>query len=131
MLSQRSSVSVTDLPALSVAVPTAWLTNRVEPWSPLLRFRPECALLDTVRSNRFQAVSASLDLPLIASGKVRDNYELDGRILMVASDRISTYDAVHPTPIPGKGQVLTGMSVFWFELTSAIVPNHLRSEERR
>jgi phosphoribosylaminoimidazole-succinocarboxamide synthase len=92
-----------------------------------LRFRPECALLDTVRSNRFQAVSASLDLPLIASGKVRDNYELDGRILMVASDRISTYDAVHPTPIPGKGQVLTGMSVFWFELTSAIVPNHLIS----
>jgi phosphoribosylaminoimidazole-succinocarboxamide synthase len=92
-----------------------------------LRFRPECALLDTVRSNRFQAVSASLDLPLIASGKVRDNYELDGRILMVASDRISTYDAVHPTPIPGKGQVLTGMSAFWFELTGEIVPSHLIS----
>ena len=46
---------------------------------------------------------------------------------MVASDRISTYDAVHPTPIPGKGQVLTGMSVFWFALTEAIVPNHLIS----
>jgi phosphoribosylaminoimidazole-succinocarboxamide synthase len=79
-------------------------------------------------------VSGPLDLPLIASGKVRDIYELppsaDGgeeRILMVASDRISTYDAVHPTPIPGKGQVLTGMSVFWFALTAEIVPNHLIS----
>jgi phosphoribosylaminoimidazole-succinocarboxamide synthase len=73
-------------------------------------------------------VSDSLDLPLIASGKVRDNYDLGGgRILMVASDRISTFDAVHPTPIPGKGQVLTGISVFWFELTREIVPNHLIS----
>jgi phosphoribosylaminoimidazole-succinocarboxamide synthase len=72
-------------------------------------------------------MDALADLLLIASGKVRDNYELGDRILMVASDRISTYDAVHPTPIPGKGQVLTGMSVFWFELTCAIVPNHLIS----
>ena len=73
-------------------------------------------------------MSDSLDLPLIASGKVRDNYDLGGgRILMVASDRISTFDAVHPTPIPGKGQVLTGISVFWFELTREIVPNHLIS----
>jgi len=70
----------------------------------------------------------SLDLPLLGAGKVRDIYDLgDERILMVASDRISTFDAVHPTPIPGKGQVLTGMSVFWFELTSGIVPNHLIS----
>jgi phosphoribosylaminoimidazole-succinocarboxamide synthase len=70
----------------------------------------------------------SLDLPLLGAGKVRDIYDLgDERILMVASDRISTFDAVHPTPIPGKGQVLTGMSVFWFELTSEIVPNHLIS----
>jgi len=70
---------------------------------------------------------ALADLTLIGSGKVRDIYELDGRILMVASDRISTFDAVHPTPIPGKGQVLTGMSVFWFALTAAIVPNHMIS----
>jgi len=70
----------------------------------------------------------ALDLPLLGAGKVRDIYDLgDERILMVASDRISTFDAVHPTPIPGKGQVLTGMSVFWFELTSGIVPNHLIS----
>ncbi|HEX2703267.1 MAG TPA: phosphoribosylaminoimidazolesuccinocarboxamide synthase [Solirubrobacteraceae bacterium] len=67
------------------------------------------------------------ELPLIASGKVRDMYLLDEEILMVASDRISTYDVVHPTPIPGKGEVLTGVSVFWFELTQGIVPNHLIS----
>ena len=47
-------------------------------------------------------MTALADLTLIASGKVRDNYDLDGRILMVASDRISTYDAVHPTPIPAR-----------------------------
>ena len=47
-------------------------------------------------------------------GKVREMYDLDDRLLMVASDRISTYDVVHPTPIPDKGKVLTGLSVFWF-----------------
>ena len=73
------------------------------------------------------AVSAALNLPLLASGKVREMYDLGDALLMVASDRISTYDVVHPTPIPGKGQVLTGISVFWFGLTSAIVPNHLVS----
>jgi phosphoribosylaminoimidazole-succinocarboxamide synthase len=72
-------------------------------------------------------VSDVADLPLIASGKVREMYQLGEEILMVASDRISTYDVVHPTPIPGKGEVLTGISVFWFELTQAIVPNHLIS----
>src|SRR3954451_12132560 len=65
---------------------------------------------------------------LLASGKVREIYEVDDdRLLMVASDRISTYDAVHPNPIPGKGMVLTGLSVFWFERTGHIVPNHLIS----
>jgi phosphoribosylaminoimidazole-succinocarboxamide synthase len=72
-------------------------------------------------------VTISLDLPLLATGKVRDMYDLGDRLLMVASDRISTYDVVHPTPIPGKGQVLTGMSVFWFDLTATVVPNHLIS----
>jgi phosphoribosylaminoimidazole-succinocarboxamide synthase len=68
------------------------------------------------------------DHRLLASGKVREIYESDDdRLLMVASDRISTYDVVHPTPIPGKGQVLTGLSVFWFERTKDIVPNHLVS----
>jgi phosphoribosylaminoimidazole-succinocarboxamide synthase len=72
-------------------------------------------------------LSSVADLPLIASGKVREMYELGERILMVASDRISTYDVIHPTPIPGKGDVLTGISVFWFGLTEEIVPNHLIS----
>src|SRR5438034_1472106 len=55
-------------------------------------------------------------------------YDLDGSILlMVASDRISTYDVVHPTPIPDKGKVLTGLSVFWFRRTVDIVPNHFVS----
>ena len=79
-------------------------------------------------------VDALADLPLIASGKVREMYALsdtDGwsepRLLMVASDRISTYDAVHPTPIPDKGKVLTALSVFWFERAGHIVANHLLS----
>jgi len=79
-------------------------------------------------------VTALSDLPLIASGKVREMYDLAGSadldtppLLMVASDRISTYDAVHPTPIPDKGKVLTGLSVFWFEKTGQIVENHLIS----
>ena len=72
------------------------------------------------------------DLPLIASGKVREMYDLGDRILMVASDRISTYDVVHPTPIPDKGAVLTGLSAFWFGRTGHIVKNHYVSatEER-
>src|SRR3954467_5032596 len=65
---------------------------------------------------------------LLASGKVREIYEAGpDRLLMVASDRISTYDVVHPTPIPGKGQVLTGISAFWFDRTQEIVPNHVVS----
>jgi len=76
-------------------------------------------------------VSTTLvDLPLIAKGKVREMYALEGgveRLLMVASDRISTYDAVHPTPIPDKGKVLTGLSVFWFAKTQHILANHLIS----
>jgi phosphoribosylaminoimidazole-succinocarboxamide synthase len=54
-------------------------------------------------------------------------YDLGDRLLMVASDRISTYDAVHPTPIPDKGAVLTGLSAFWFAKTGHIVANHLVS----
>jgi phosphoribosylaminoimidazole-succinocarboxamide synthase len=72
-------------------------------------------------------VSLAADLPLVAAGKVREMYDLGDRLLMVATDRISTYDVVHPTPIPDKGAVLTGLSTFWFELTGAEVPNHLLS----
>jgi phosphoribosylaminoimidazole-succinocarboxamide synthase len=73
-------------------------------------------------------VTAALaDLPLVASGKVREMYDLGDRLLMVASDRISTYDVVHPNGIPDKGKVLTGLSVFWFGRTGHIVPNHFLS----
>ena len=65
---------------------------------------------------------------LVSQGKVRDIYEVGGeRLLMVTSDRISTYDVVHPTPIPDKGRVLTGLSTFWFDRTEGICPNHLVS----
>jgi phosphoribosylaminoimidazole-succinocarboxamide synthase len=62
----------------------------------------------------------------VASGKVRELYALDDdRLLLVASDRISTFDVVLPTPIPDKGRVLTGLSGFWFARTRDLVPNHL------
>ena len=68
-----------------------------------------------------------MTLQLLAKGKVREIYDLGNDLLMVASDRISTYDVVHPTPIPDKGKVLTGLSVLWFGLTADVVPNHLVS----
>jgi phosphoribosylaminoimidazole-succinocarboxamide synthase len=62
----------------------------------------------------------------VGSGKVRELYELDNdRLLLVASDRISTFDVVLPTEIPDKGRVLTGLSAFWFARTRDLVPNHL------
>jgi phosphoribosylaminoimidazole-succinocarboxamide synthase len=65
---------------------------------------------------------------LIAQGKVRDIYDAgDDRLLLVASDRISTYDVVHPNPIPDKGKVLTGLTAFWLDKTESICPNHLIS----
>ncbi len=72
-------------------------------------------------------MTALADLPLLASGKVREIYDLGDELLIVASDRISTYDVVHPTPIPDKGSVLTGLSTFWFERTTGIVANHVIS----
>jgi len=66
------------------------------------------------------------DATHVASGKVRELYALDDdTLLLVASDRISTFDVVLPTPIPDKGRVLTGLSAFWFARTRDIVPNHL------
>jgi phosphoribosylaminoimidazole-succinocarboxamide synthase len=67
-------------------------------------------------------------MTILSQGKVRDIHAADGgRLLIVTSDRISTYDVVHPTPIPDKGKVLTGLSVFWFERTGEICPNHVVS----
>jgi phosphoribosylaminoimidazole-succinocarboxamide synthase len=65
---------------------------------------------------------------LIAQGKVRDIYAAgDDRLLLVVSDRISTYDVVHPTPIPDKGKVLTGLTAFWLDKTADLCANHLIS----
>jgi phosphoribosylaminoimidazole-succinocarboxamide synthase len=64
---------------------------------------------------------------LLHSGKVRDVYEDRGDIILVASDRISVYDVILPTPIPGKGEVLTRLSLWWFEQLADIVPNHVIS----
>jgi phosphoribosylaminoimidazole-succinocarboxamide synthase len=70
------------------------------------------------------------DLKLVYSGKVRDIYErADGVLLMVASDRISAFDHVLPTPIPDKGKILTQLSLWWFEQLADLVPNHLVDAE--
>ena len=68
-------------------------------------------------------------LELHSSGKVREIYEDGDELIMVASDRISAFDVVLAEPIPDKGRVLTQMSIFWFETTGEIVPNHLISED--
>ncbi len=66
----------------------------------------------------------------LRSGKVRDIYAVDAdHLLLVASDRVSTYDVVHPTPIPDKGRVLTGLSRFWFDRLAGTVANHLVSTD--
>ena len=65
-------------------------------------------------------------MSLILRGKVREVHDVgDGRLVMVTSDRISAYDVVMPTEIPGKGQVLTGLSIHWFQRMADLVPNHL------
>jgi phosphoribosylaminoimidazole-succinocarboxamide synthase len=66
-------------------------------------------------------------LPLFGRGKVRDTYDLDDKLLIVASDRISAFDHVLPTGVPKKGQVLTALSAFWFGLMADVAPNHMIS----
>ncbi|MGQ9523481.1 MAG: phosphoribosylaminoimidazolesuccinocarboxamide synthase [Armatimonadota bacterium] len=66
-----------------------------------------------------------LPLPMVARGKVRDIYDLGDRLLMVATDRISAFDVVLPVGIPDKGRILTGLSLFWFEFTRGLCPNHV------
>ncbi len=65
------------------------------------------------------------EFPLFSKGKVRDVYDLGDRLLIVATDRISAFDVVLPTGIPGKGKVLTQMSLFWFDLVKNVAENHL------
>jgi phosphoribosylaminoimidazole-succinocarboxamide synthase len=66
-------------------------------------------------------------MKLLGRGKVRDIYDIDGKLLLVASDRLSAFDVVMPDGIPGKGKVLTQISAFWFGMLSGIVPNHMIS----
>jgi phosphoribosylaminoimidazole-succinocarboxamide synthase len=66
-------------------------------------------------------------VPLLFRGKVRDIYDLGDRLLLVATDRISAFDAILPTPIPDKGAVLTRLSAFWFQKLADVVPNHFVS----
>src|SRR5579864_3953560 len=76
-------------------------------------------------------LTTSLSLPLQARGKVRDTYRLDGgELLMVATDRLSAFDVVLPTPIPEKGRVLNQLSLSWFTQTEGIVRNHVAPDQR-
>jgi phosphoribosylaminoimidazole-succinocarboxamide synthase len=71
-------------------------------------------------------LTTNLDaIPLLGRGKVRDLYAIDDALLLVASDRISAFDHVLGTGIPGKGKILTQISLFWFDLLSDLVPNHI------
>ncbi len=73
--------------------------------------------------------SSIQSLPLLARGKVRDNYAVgEDRILMVASDRLSAFDVIMGEPIPGKGEILTKMALWWFDRLGALCPNHLTGE---
>jgi phosphoribosylaminoimidazole-succinocarboxamide synthase len=75
----------------------------------------------TLRETNFAGLSPS------ARGKVRDIYDLGDKLLIVATDRLSAFDVVLPTPIPDKGRVLTQLSLFWFDLLKNIIPNHVLS----
>lgn len=66
-------------------------------------------------------------LKLLFRGKVRDIYDLDNELLLIATDRLSAFDVVFPNPIPGKGEILTQVSLFWFEKMKKIIPHHLSS----
>jgi phosphoribosylaminoimidazole-succinocarboxamide synthase len=68
-------------------------------------------------------------MTLASTGKVRDIYALDSHLLIVATDRISAFDVIMPNPVPGKGEVLTRMSAFWFEKMGDIIPNHVVSTD--
>ena len=79
-------------------------------------------------SSQMRAVISQTEFPglkLLGRGKVRDIYDLDDRLLIVATDRLSAFDVVLPTPIPDKGRVLTQLSLFWFDKLSDVVPHHV------
>src|SRR5882724_3437786 len=103
----------------------AWISRPSSTWRrPSVTSTPSSTACTPSSRRRNQSMpDAALH---VGSGKVRELYALDDeRLLLVASDRISTFDVVLPTEIPDKGRVLTGLSAFWFARTSSIVPNHL------
>jgi phosphoribosylaminoimidazole-succinocarboxamide synthase len=85
--------------------------------------------LDALAMTAALHTSNITSLPLLARGKVRDNYAVgNDRILMVASDRLSAFDVIMGEPIPGKGEILTKMALFWFARLGHVCPNHLTGE---
>ena len=80
--------------------------------------------MNVLRETNFPGLAPS------ARGKVRDIYDLGDRLLIVATDRISAFDVVMPTPIPDKGRVLTQLSLFWFALLREVIPNHVLSGDQ-
>src|SRR5690242_18180403 len=81
--------------------------------------------MNTLETSTALTQTSMPGLTLWRRGKVRDVYDLGDRLLIVATDRISAFDVVLPTPIPGKGAVLTQLSLFWFRLLSDVVTNHV------
>ncbi len=79
------------------------------------------AAMRVVRETNFAGISP------VARGKVRDIYDADDKLLIVATDRLSAFDVILPTPIPDKGRVLTQLSLFWFDLLRDVIPNHVLS----
>jgi phosphoribosylaminoimidazole-succinocarboxamide synthase len=82
---------------------------------------PASSVTSVIRETNFTGI-----LPA-ARGKVRDIYDLGDRLLIVATDRLSAFDVILPTPIPDKGRVLTQLSLFWFDLLRDVIPNHVLS----
>ena len=82
---------------------------------------PASPAMKTIRETNFAGVAPA------ARGKVRDIYDLGDRLLIIATDRLSAFDVVMPTPIPDKGRVLTQLSLFWFNLLLDVIPNHVLS----
>ncbi len=79
--------------------------------------------MKTIRETNFAGLTPA------ARGKVRDIYDLGDKLLIVATDRLSAFDVVMPTPIPDKGRVLTQLSLFWFNLLRDVIPNHVLSAD--
>jgi phosphoribosylaminoimidazole-succinocarboxamide synthase len=83
--------------------------------------------LPAIPASRVVRETSFAGITPVARGKVRDIYDLGDRLLLVATDRLSAFDVILPTPIPDKGPVLTQLSAFWFELFKDVVPNHVLS----